>query len=159
MDARERFWAKVDKTETCWLWTGSISKCGYGKHWMDGAHQYAHRVSWTDANGPIPHGMQIDHICHEGRCVNPQHLRLATQGQNRQNPAGTRSDSKTGVRGVTWVPSRGKYMARATVDGKRVWLGYHSTIQSAEQAARQWRRENMPYSVMDHPALPEARRP
>jgi hypothetical protein len=93
MDERTeaRFWAKVNKTETCWLWTGAKFPTGYG-HWR--RSEYAHRVAYALAIGPIPAGMQIDHTCHNGTeclggsscphraCVNPAHLEAVTQAVN-----------------------------------------------------------------------------
>lgn len=72
-----RFWAKVNKTDTCWLWTGSINKRGYGRVRRGGkvgriilAHRYAYEASI----GPIPAGLVIDHVCRVKHCVNPSHL-------------------------------------------------------------------------------------
>ena len=92
----ERFWAKVDRTVECWLWTGAqvISKSGrYGKLKTDGKMKYAHRVSYEMSVGEIPAGMQIDHLCHNTLCVNPFHLRAVTQKQNMENRKGAQSNS------------------------------------------------------------------
>ena len=49
----------------------------------DGAHnQTAHRIAWFDANGPVPDGLTVDHMCHNRRCVNIDHLRLLTLSEN-----------------------------------------------------------------------------
>lgn len=78
----QRFWAKVEKTNTCWLWLGSKVK-GYGQFWLNGKLHLAHRVSYeTIHSGNIPNGMVLDHICKNHSCVNPEHLRVVTQREN-----------------------------------------------------------------------------
>ena len=57
----ERFMAKVEKTDTCWLWTGETSKPGYGRIRVAGKPWHAHRYAFTYANGPIPDGMIVCH--------------------------------------------------------------------------------------------------
>jgi hypothetical protein len=80
-----RFWAKVEKTETCWLWTGHTSKSG-GRYGKGGYGQYrsrmAHRLAWELIRGPIPEGLVLDHLCEVTRCVNPDHLEPVTTQEN-----------------------------------------------------------------------------
>lgn len=77
-----RFWAKVDKTASCWLWTGATSR-GYGSLADgNGSAIRAHRMSWVMANGPIPEGMHVLHRCDTPPCVNPDHLFLGTDATN-----------------------------------------------------------------------------
>lgn len=78
----ERFWEKVNKTETCWEWTSVLNSIGYGRIWRDRKFQLAHRVSWQLANGPIPWMFQINHTCDNRKCVRPEHLQMGTQSQN-----------------------------------------------------------------------------
>jgi hypothetical protein len=68
-----RFWAKVNKTETCWLWTGT-APAGYGQISVNGKAVPSHRWAYEQAKGPIPNGLQLDHLCRVTRCVNPDHL-------------------------------------------------------------------------------------
>lgn len=77
-----RFWAKVDKTPTCWLWTGAINGNGYGHIKIDGRMLGAHRVSYELAGRSIPAGLDIDHLCRVHRCVNPAHLEPVTRRVN-----------------------------------------------------------------------------
>lgn len=77
-----KFWAKVDKTDSCWLWTGCKSPRGYGVVGVGGKAQRAHRFSWTLHNGPIPNGMVVMHTCDTPLCVNPSHLKLGSQKDN-----------------------------------------------------------------------------
>ena len=79
----ERFWAKVDKTDTCWLWTGAIAgTTGYGSFYFNGSMGGAHRFAYEHFVGPIPEGYWIDHLCRVRRCVNPDHLAVVTPREN-----------------------------------------------------------------------------
>jgi len=89
--------AKINREAECWLWTGSLSKEGYGRiglaQWS-GTRQ-AHRVVYTLLIGPVPDNLDIDHVCHNAdneclggrtclhrRCVNPEHLIPASRAEN-----------------------------------------------------------------------------
>lgn len=94
-----RFWAKVDKTDTCWLWTGAIDPDGYGKFgYRDASGRVigrgAHRIAHELAIGPIPAGLEVDHVwargCTNRHCVNPAHLEAVTQRTNVQRSARSR---------------------------------------------------------------------
>lgn len=85
----ERFWFKVKKTATCWLWMGRTTKprLGYGQLDVDGRSMLAHRLSWSLHHGdggraPIPHGRQVLHRCDNGLCVRPDHLYLGDTAAN-----------------------------------------------------------------------------
>lgn len=83
------FWAKVNKTSTCWLWTGSISKKGYGNFGAGGKSRLAHRVAYQLIVGHIPVGLTLDHLCRVRNCVNPEHLEPVTGTENtRRGDAG-----------------------------------------------------------------------
>jgi len=83
--AIDRFLKKVQKTDTCWLWTASGVPKGYGVIFYQGKQQYAHRVSYLLHVGPIPEGMQVLHSCDVPRCVNPEHLSIGTALDNSRN--------------------------------------------------------------------------
>lgn len=77
-----RFAEKVEKTETCWNWTGAIQAPGYGRFKGNDRLELAHRWSYEHHVGPIPEGMTIDHLCLNKRCVNPAHLEVVTRAEN-----------------------------------------------------------------------------
>lgn len=70
----DRFWPKVDKTPTCWLWTGATDPNGYGRVNLGGRSALSHRVAYELLRGPIPDGLPLDHLCRVPGCVNPDHL-------------------------------------------------------------------------------------
>jgi hypothetical protein len=78
----ERFWAKVEKSETCWLWRGPVGKNGYGSTCVNYRHIGAHRLAWELARGPITPATCVCHTCDTPLCVNPSHLFLGTQRDN-----------------------------------------------------------------------------
>lgn len=70
----ERFWSKVDKTETCWLWTTRLTKKGAGQFSHAGGSKPAHRISYALHYGRIPHGATVQQKCDNRHCVRPDHL-------------------------------------------------------------------------------------
>jgi hypothetical protein len=66
----------------CWVWHGNVDKCGYGRladnHRLDSAH----RISYKLFKGPIPTGLEIDHLCRNRSCFNPAHLEAVTHREN-----------------------------------------------------------------------------
>ena len=81
---KDRFWEKVKKTKSCWNWTGKTKTTrGYGVLWFGGGKTIsAHRFSYEIHNGKIPNGLQIDHLCRNRKCVNPEHLEAVTDKVN-----------------------------------------------------------------------------
>ncbi len=69
----ERFWAKVNKDQECWLWT-AYKHNGFGHFSIDHIPKMAHRVAYELTHGPIPPGMRVLHTCDNDLCVNPDHL-------------------------------------------------------------------------------------
>lgn len=80
----ERFLEKVEPEPNtgCWLWTSIVGNNGYGLFHNGEKIVIAHRWSYENFRGPIPGGLEIDHICRVRCCVNPQHLRALTRYEN-----------------------------------------------------------------------------
>lgn len=86
MDANllARLWSQIDTSggvEACWPWRGYFVR-DRGQIAVSGGLQYTHRVVWTLANGPVPSGLVIRHICDNPPCCNPMHLLSGTQAEN-----------------------------------------------------------------------------
>lgn len=86
----DRFWAKVDTSGECWLWTAATHHDGYGTFWVreDQQLRRAHRYAYELLVGPIPDGLDLDHLCRVRACVNPAHLEPVTRSENVRRGAG-----------------------------------------------------------------------
>ncbi len=132
----ERFWPRVNKTNSCWLWTGGTS-AGYGVMWDTrvGHNVGTHRVAWELARGPIPNGLNVCHNCPGGDnplCCNPAHLFLGTTADNMadaavkgQMPTGERHSSRTHPERVPRGDRHGsrthpERLARGDANGRRL---------------------------------------
>ena len=157
-----RFWSRVNKTETCWLWTGRLSAKGYGAYSYteyqsgrskEGAKHHsvpAHRYAWEKDNGPMPKAMsEMDHICHTPACVRPSHLRPVTSKQNNENRAGATVRSKSGVRGVHWVAAKKRWCGTVGHNYKKIHVGYFRELADAEAAVIAKRNELFTHNNVD----------
>lgn len=87
----ERLWAKIQKVDGCWLWTGHIDRLGYGRVRIGGKNGVtgtAHRFMYELLVGPVPDGLTLDHLCRNRACCNPSHLDPVTQRENVLRGAG-----------------------------------------------------------------------
>lgn len=100
----ERFWRQVngDSAATCWTWTGTTDKDGYGKFVECGQWIASHRFAYEALRAEIPAGLQIDHLCRNRACVNPWHMEPVTHRVNQWRRA-----SRTGepLHSTTHCPS------------------------------------------------------
>lgn len=131
---------------SCWNWIGHLTYDGYGQIRVAGATKLSHRVMYSQTYHKDITGLQIDHICHNRKCINPRHLRLATPKENAENASGATKRSKTGVRGVFLTPS-GKYKVRVVHNYKSYGGGTFSTLEEAKFAAVALRNELFTYNI------------
>lgn len=79
---KESFLSRVNKTDTCWLWTGPPHKSGYAYVSVHCVATLVHKYSYTIHKGCIPEGLLVRHTCDTPLCVNPAHLLLGTDQDN-----------------------------------------------------------------------------
>lgn len=83
---RTRFVEKIafEPMSGCWFWLGVTDACGYGCIRVDGRFWGTHRYAYETIIGPVPDGLEIDHLCQVRNCVNPAHMEPVTQEENKR---------------------------------------------------------------------------
>lgn len=155
--AAERFAAKVDHNGPislrrgapgrCWIWTAATNPKGYGVfHPTNNVTALAHRWAYEQANGPIPAGLETDHLCRNRTCVRPSHLEAVTHTENvRRSTAGLHNRTKT------TCPNGHPYNeANTYTTGGRRWC--RTCRRDRTRALRDRRREQVPSPVATLPA-------
>lgn len=77
-----KFWDKILFTTDCWIWTASKDSSGYGKIMFNKKIVSAHRMAYNLFFGEIPNKLEIDHLCRNRPCVNPNHMEVVTHKEN-----------------------------------------------------------------------------
>lgn len=124
----------VDKIEFpespkgCWLWTAAKNGKGYGQVKFRGTQTGAHRLAYLHWIGPIPKGLQLDHLCRNPSCVNPNHLEAVTQKTNMlrgESPSALNAQKTHCKRGHALdgpnlrLGSKGRRMCRTCIGASR----------------------------------------
>lgn len=92
----DRFLKYVNKTNTCWVWTGAIGKNGYGTLTVNKKFKASHRIAYELYKGEIPKGLEVCHTCDNTKCVNPEHLWVGTHSQNMRDKYNKGRSNTTG---------------------------------------------------------------
>lgn len=74
----------------CWIWKGRTDRLGYGRIRYEKRTRLVHDVSWEIANGAVPDGLELDHLCRNTSCVNPSHLEPVTHAENMRRGEGAK---------------------------------------------------------------------
>lgn len=82
MTLPNRFWVKVSKTATCWIWNAYKNHDGYGRFFIFGNARFARRLSFESVHGKVPAGKELDHLRKNRACVNPEHLEVVEHTTN-----------------------------------------------------------------------------
>jgi len=148
----ERFWPKVEKTESCWNWTAAKAPNGYGQLQRKSGTTMAHRIAYELCVGAIPPDLVLDHTCHNRACVNPDHLRAVTQKQNVENLGVVKRHNKSGFTGVSWKEEKGQWAATVRHNRKYFHVGYFDHAKEANAAAVAKRNELFTHNDLDRVA-------
>lgn len=129
----KRFWDKTVKQGECLVWTGTKNPIGYGGFQVDGKRRLAHRVAYQLTKGEIPTGLEIDHLCRNKSCVNPEHLEVVTRSVNclRKLPCTHCKYGHEFTKANTWIEKDGHRHCRHC-HADRNWQGILGRRKYAE---------------------------
>jgi hypothetical protein len=138
----------------CMFWEHYLNEHGYGRVQRNHKHKFVHQIAWESVYGPVPKGFQIDHRCRNKSCYNIEHLRLATNTQNRANQA-KRSGCASRFKGVVWAKPCQQWKAQIRAGGRVRFLGYFNDECEAAQAYDRASLElHGEFSVLNFPKAP-----
>lgn len=154
LGTREGFMSKVLKDSSgCWLWQGSLNNKGYGAFYMPEYKRAlgAHRAAYLLFKGNVNPGMVVDHkYVSQGcprHCVNPEHLRVITYGQNNENSLSGRKTA-SGYKNVR-ITASGNYQARIKKFGKEFTFPPTSDLSLAVEQARELRLKHFTHNTFE----------
>jgi len=140
------FWAKVDKTgplfhgTSCWIWTAYRNPNGYGQFRPNGKLVLAHRFSYVLKSGPIPEGLELDHLCRNPPCVNWDHLEAVSHQLNMQ-------------RGISGEALAHKNRAKTHCPHGHIYDLFNTYIYKERRHCRTCRVQRTKQWRLDHPFL------
>ncbi|MCL4473532.1 MAG: HNH endonuclease [Actinobacteria bacterium] len=88
----------INETTGCWDWQHHITDKGYGRMWNGQKKVRAHRYFYEQKYGPIPNGLELDHLCRNRACVNPDHLEPVTTAENIRRACKFRREGGEAIR-------------------------------------------------------------
>lgn len=134
------FWSKVRADESgCWLWTAALHATGYGKFgvWKIRRTVGAHRYAYEHLIGPVPAGLQLDHLCRVRHCINPLHLEPVTHRENGLRGVGIHAQEARQTHCVHGHEFTEKNTYR--------WRGHRGCKECKRQRTREWIARNPEY--------------
>lgn len=125
----ERFRKYVPElpSDQCWEWQSTRNGSGYGKFWLRGRTDLAHRVAFRVCHGPIPPGLMVRHTCDNPPCANPSHLILGTVIDNARD-ALDRDRYRRGSRNP-----RAKLTEQAVIEIRQCWTAGETQVSLARR--------------------------
>lgn len=130
MSAEERYSRQARRVDGCLLWQGGLVRNGYAQFSVNSRAVYVHRWAWEQINGPVPAGLELDHLCRNRSCVDPAHLEPVTSRENqRRSPIANATKTRCPL-GHAYTPDN------VNPRGSRICR----TCRQAESVARRARR-------------------
>lgn len=141
----ERFWPKVNRDGPvpeyaphlgpCWIWTAAPDGNGYGAFWSGpGRVVKAYRWAWEAEHGPVPDGLELDHLCRVTLCVRPSHLEAVTHAENM---------ARSVRPPVAFCPAGHDQAEHGYVDSAGARRCRPCKQQTSREASRRWRERQL----------------
>jgi len=132
---QERFWAKVQggDVDTCWIWSASLKvRTGYGAFRIGERIHSTHKLAYEWMVGPVPEGLELDHLCRHRACVNPWHLEPVTPLVNSRRGARCRATTTECANGHSWAKETTVFYG-----------GYRKCLTCSRDRSRTWRAQSL----------------
>jgi hypothetical protein len=139
----QHFWSRVGKTDYCWNWTGAIAGAGYGRVYFRKPRPpvYAHRFAYEQLVGSIPAGLEIDHLCRNRICVNPEHMEPTTHRTNVLRGTSPWAENAQKTECLRGHPLSGSNLYLHPSNGSRACRTCHKELQRDYLARKKARGE------------------